>query len=372
MPYVNAYITNGGYGGVMLGIRYRLPLVVAGVHEGKNEICARVGYFRLGINLRTETPAKEQIRTSVDKVIADPNYKRHVNDLAAEFSKYDPASRCATHIGRLLRLPVHKTVKTSIMKTFAFLTLLSLTFFSCKKDHNDQPNKTFKGPELQFQHGKAWTWYEEDGSGKPVNLAVTVDSLAMHSLDTSHAENPGHHHTNMISLVFPSQASKTPFRHFGLDWNPHGHEPEGIYGQPHFDFHFYMISEAERNEIPSFDDDPTKFQIYPERSYMPANYIYILGGVPQMGSHWVDTLASELHGNLFTQTFLMGSYDGKVIFYEPMITHQFILDHPKFQRSVPQPAKVAIDGWYPTSVRLESEHGAASIIAEKFVYRKKS
>ncbi|MES2851014.1 MAG: glycosyltransferase, partial [Bacteroidota bacterium] len=56
MPYTDVYITNGGYGGVMLGIENKLPMVVAGVHEGKNEICARIGYFKYGINLKTETP----------------------------------------------------------------------------------------------------------------------------------------------------------------------------------------------------------------------------------------------------------------------------------------------------------------------------
>jgi UDP:flavonoid glycosyltransferase YjiC (YdhE family) len=46
MPYADVYISNGGYGGVLLGIKHNLPMVVAGVHEGKNEICARVGYFK--------------------------------------------------------------------------------------------------------------------------------------------------------------------------------------------------------------------------------------------------------------------------------------------------------------------------------------
>ncbi|HZJ59306.1 MAG TPA: glycosyltransferase, partial [Chitinophagaceae bacterium] len=38
MPQLDAYVTNGGYGGVLLGIQNKLPMVVAGVHEGKNEI----------------------------------------------------------------------------------------------------------------------------------------------------------------------------------------------------------------------------------------------------------------------------------------------------------------------------------------------
>jgi UDP:flavonoid glycosyltransferase YjiC (YdhE family) len=90
MPYANAYITNGGYGGVMLGIQNGLPLVVAGVHEGKNEINARVGYFKLGINLKTEWPKAAQVKKAVDLVLENPGYRKNVEKLRAEFSSYDP------------------------------------------------------------------------------------------------------------------------------------------------------------------------------------------------------------------------------------------------------------------------------------------
>ncbi len=47
MPRTDIYITNGGYGGTLLAIDHALPMVAAGVNEGKNEICARIGYFNL-------------------------------------------------------------------------------------------------------------------------------------------------------------------------------------------------------------------------------------------------------------------------------------------------------------------------------------
>ncbi|HMF72298.1 MAG TPA: hypothetical protein VK616_12550, partial [Flavitalea sp.] len=47
MPYANLYITNGGYGGVLMAIQHNLPMIVAGVHEGKNQITSRVGYFKI-------------------------------------------------------------------------------------------------------------------------------------------------------------------------------------------------------------------------------------------------------------------------------------------------------------------------------------
>lgn len=103
MPYADAYITNGGYGGVLLGIENKLPLIVAGVHEGKNEICARVGYFKLGINLKTEKPSATQIKTAVEKLLADNTYKQNVEKLAREFSYFNPNELTERYIKEILK-----------------------------------------------------------------------------------------------------------------------------------------------------------------------------------------------------------------------------------------------------------------------------
>ena len=102
MPYANVYITNGGYGGVLLGIQHQLPLVVAGVHEGKNEINARIGYFELGKNLATETPTPMQLRKAVEVVLTDPMYKQNVVKLGEEFDRYETNKLCAGYIAELL------------------------------------------------------------------------------------------------------------------------------------------------------------------------------------------------------------------------------------------------------------------------------
>ncbi|MEO5683995.1 MAG: glycosyltransferase [Chitinophagaceae bacterium] len=112
MPYADVYITNGGYGGVMLGIENNLPLVVAGIHEGKNEICARIGYFKLGVNLKTEKPIPQQIRKAVDEVIANPLYKQNVRTLARQFEEYQPTELCAKHIARLFQSKTPGKIKT--------------------------------------------------------------------------------------------------------------------------------------------------------------------------------------------------------------------------------------------------------------------
>lgn len=102
MPYAHAFITNGGYGGVLAAIQHKLPMVVAGVHECKLEINARIGFFQLGLNLKTEKPSSSKIRKGVEKVLTEDSFKRNVHRLAREFSQYDPGRLCAHYAAEVL------------------------------------------------------------------------------------------------------------------------------------------------------------------------------------------------------------------------------------------------------------------------------
>lgn len=97
MPRTELYITNGGYGGTLIAIDHALPMVAAGINEGKNEICARIGYFKLGINLKTEKPSSEKIKKAVTKVFSNPVYKQNVAKLRDEFRGYD-TNKLAAHL----------------------------------------------------------------------------------------------------------------------------------------------------------------------------------------------------------------------------------------------------------------------------------
>lgn len=102
MPYSDVYISNGGYGGVLLSIQNNVPMVVAGIHEGKCEINARVGYFKFGINLRTETPSVLQLKKAVEEVLNDRTYAANVKRLQQEFKRYNPNEICTRHLSYLL------------------------------------------------------------------------------------------------------------------------------------------------------------------------------------------------------------------------------------------------------------------------------
>jgi len=111
MPYADVYVSNGGYGGVLLSIKNQLPMVVAGVHEGKNEINARVGYFGLGINLKTEKPSVLQLRKSVEEILSNDAYSRNVKTLSKEFDSFNPNDICVKQVIRLIRPSVTTKIK---------------------------------------------------------------------------------------------------------------------------------------------------------------------------------------------------------------------------------------------------------------------
>lgn len=233
---------------------------------------------------------------------------------------------------------------------------------SCKKD--DVKN-VFKGPEVKINNGKAWTWVQLKNDGTPERLAITITDAAMNSVPVD--PNAGGEHNmleNSYVLKFHPKAGVTPFKHIWLNWNPAGHEPPGIYDIPHFDIHYYLISNEEREAM-----DNAKLDILPPAAYFPPTYVSPGPGVPTMGNHWLDMTSPELNGQTFDQTFIYGSYDSKVIFYEPMITKAFLQAQTNYERSIPQPAKFQKTGYYPTKMRVVKHDGVTEIVLDGFVHK---
>ena len=254
-------------------------------------------------------------------------------------------------------------------KVFLFSIALATLFVSCKK-HEDDDNKSsiYKGPIVQIYKGKAYTWVQLNKNDEPQKVAVVLNDDALNSLPTS----GGGHMDNVWVLNFHPKFNTAIFNHVGLGWNPMGHEPAVIYGLPHFDFHFFMITPEEVAAIPAFATAVVKFNNWPAAAYFPTNYINRGGGVPMMGAHWIDVTSSEFNGQKFTQTFIFGSYDGMVNFYEPMITLDFLRTHGNFERSIPQPSKFQRTGWYPTKLTVSKHEDLTEIILGEFIYKTKS
>ena len=88
--HVDVFVTSGGFGSNLAAFLHGVPVVGAGKREGKNDINARVGYNRLGIDLRSEHPKPAAILKAVQTVLDDPTYVTNVADLRTELHAYDP------------------------------------------------------------------------------------------------------------------------------------------------------------------------------------------------------------------------------------------------------------------------------------------
>jgi len=91
-PHVDAFITSGGFGSNVAAFLHGVPVVGAGKREGKNDINARIGYNKLGIDLRTECPTPAAIRKAVHRLLDDPAYAGRIAVLRAELESYDPVA----------------------------------------------------------------------------------------------------------------------------------------------------------------------------------------------------------------------------------------------------------------------------------------
>lgn len=223
-------------------------------------------------------------------------------------------------------------------------------------------SKVVYGPSQSLGQGTARVYVSVDGAGKPLSLGVALSEGALTALPQTPLPGGGMSAANLI-LALPSEAKATGFDHVMLDWNPMGHEPDMVYTLPHFDFHFYTVSEAAQMAIlPTDPDYATKLDKLPAEAYRPAGNIKLPGGVPMMGAHWVDPTSPELlpppNNKTFTRTFLYGSYDGHMIFFEPMITKV----HIESLKSAPGnlvtaqiklPASYEKAGYYPTQYTLQ-------------------
>jgi hypothetical protein len=200
-------------------------------------------------------------------------------------------------------------------------------------------------------------------AGAPVELGVALTESAMSGLPDHHSPGgimmPDGLHMFPYVLELPANHG-TPFRHVAFDWNPGGHEPPGVYDKPHFDVHFYMIEVAERMAIDPVDPQfGAKAANLPPAEYLPAGYITpVPDAVPMMGLHWLSASAGELQGRPFDKTFIYGSWDGKLIFLEPMITKAFLEARPDFVEEIVTPQSFAVPGRYPSAYRIQWNEAA--------------
>lgn len=170
----------------------------------------------------------------------------------------------------------------------------------------------------------------------------------------------------------------TPFKSITINWEPHGHVPADVYDKPHFDFHFYMMGNTQRNLIAVGPCDGVTNCAQRARSSLPVPAKYVHPDFfnttlvyTRMGNHYADGTSPEFHGLGFSQTFILGTHEGHITFYEPMVSLDYLLSKPNECVAVKQPAAFEKAGFYPTQycMRFNANRNSYTVSLEAFRFR---
>ncbi len=250
-----------------------------------------------------------------------------------------------------------------------------------------------------------WTFTTTNRAGKPTHLGIWVSSDAFEHLTSQSGEQH-------LALDFPA-VDGLAYTFAGINWNPAGHPPAGVWNSPHFDFHYYLVDEAAIESIVT--PGPLPFMGVATYDlpapYWPEHFVYEDPRfiVKAMGEHLYDERSPEWDPAVpFTHTYIYGAYDfsidpadpdgtvqlplgpdgslidlptyegdgtGQLTFTEPMITEAFMRDVAasttgEVTTDVPLPSAFPEAGYYPTSytTRYVGSADAYAITLENFVW----
>jgi hypothetical protein len=262
------------------------------------------------------------------------------------------------------------------MKKLIFLIgfpmVLLVLFLSIQLIHGSETDstKTIIGEQKNIGNGSVRTWLKVDAkTGEPRSIGVTLTESALSGLPAD-SDPPqegslklrlmdgGPNHTFEYELKFPPEAAETAFNHMGFNYNPEGHGPRPIFTKPHFDVHFYMATTEYRHSImvDIQDADPTNVRISnlePPVQFLPTDYQLAPNTAePRMGTHYADVTSSQLKPGNFSNIFLIGVHGGSILFWEPMITKEYLETQPNFTANLKLPEAYPVSGYYPTAYSI--------------------
>lgn len=277
------------------------------------------------------------------------------------------------------------------------LMLAALTVLSGCSSGPAVTSRHAAGPSTHIGRGQVHTFatLETDGSPRAIGVAFTASALQYpptsmsdgthcHDYDNDgrieeHSEcMPTHARVIPLPDIVATRAD-VPFKWVLFHWNPGGHEPPGIYDVPHFDVHYMMepIESIFALQPGTCGIGKMRCDQYERaRKPLPANYMHpdykdVDAVIPAMGNHLIDVTGPEFNGSPFRRTFIFGAYDGRVTFYEEMVTRDFLLAQPNECYPIKSPEAVAISGYYPTKscFRHNARSNETTVSVEGFQYR---
>lgn len=255
----------------------------------------------------------------------------------------------------------------------------------------NRDERILRGQIQQMGAGTVQSFVTLERSGAPLAIGVTMSAGALEQLPPmpnsvsrcfdldGNGRYTGHecHGDEERILDVPADSpADLPFRWIQLNWNPAGHH-NTPYARSHFDFHFHTgdratveaIAPGRCGELVDCGDFKRGTRSVPAQ-YLPAGYIDVGAVVPRMGNHLLDSQSPELKDSLpFSSTFIYGAWEGELIFWEPMITLDFLQTIRDTCLEIRQPDAFRKAGYYPTQYCVRQDRqGQRTVSLERFRY----
>jgi hypothetical protein len=257
-----------------------------------------------------------------------------------------------------------------------------------------------EGGSADAGSGRISTYVEVAPRGRPKAIGVSFSSSFMNAPPSSHSDQRRCADRNKDGIVerpaecsmwhewavpLPASVAEradVPFKWALVNWNPMGHIPPGIYDLPHFDVHFYLEPMESVFAIEPGTCGPEfvrcdQFEVAKKPiagNYIHADYKDVDAVAPAMGNHLIDLTSPEFTGQRFTRSWIFGVYDGRITFYEEMLSREYLLSKPDQCHPIKTAAAVERAGYYPTMscVRYDAARDAYNVSMEEFVLRERS
>lgn len=252
-------------------------------------------------------------------------------------------------------------MQTLFSKVFVVIGCVVLGF-SCKKEAN---LVTVFGTETAIGKGTARTFLTVNNAGVPNELGVAFTAEALSGLPGTNTTYVLQLHQRAIDVV--------PFKHVvvGLSAAGHGLPPSG-HIEAHFDVRFFLMSNEEREAIPTpaaplIPPAGAGFDEVPPAGYLPENYVMNYA-VAKIGRHWAsNTFPSGAHVD---HAMIYGTYNGVLTFIAPIVTVAHLATGGNVSVNYPQPQKFSQKGHYAKKYNFrKDDKGNYMVTLSDFVKR---
>lgn len=187
--------------------------------------------------------------------------------------------------------------------------------------------------------------------GSPVSSYVTLSSGVVATVGVvvplasiAQAPEDGPFQNDLILDTPPQAREQTMLSQLRINWLAHGHGPT-LYGAPHFDLHFYRGTNEQIDAIDCADSRAFPASILTSDHAEPSTC------VAGMGFHSWPSADLE-PGAIFSASLILGYYDQRIVFIEPMIAKSTLLSKQDFELAISRPqSSGGAPTLYPTRMR---------------------